>query len=92
LANTGKVAIQRGPILFCAEGVDNSGHALDLMFPENKKFEAKFQPDLLHGITVLKGKGLFPSSNGPAKTNITLIPYYAWSHRDIGPMAVWLAE
>ncbi len=91
-ANKGKLAIQRGPILYCAEGVDNNGQVLNLSILENKKFKAKFKPTLLEGVTTLKGKGLRTIDGQSKKVGLTLIPYYAWSHRAISPMTVWLGE
>ncbi|MGR3811003.1 glycoside hydrolase family 127 protein [Jiulongibacter sp. NS-SX5] len=82
-ADQGKIAVQRGPLVYCAEGIDNNGKALSLEIAENEKFEAIFDPTLLDGITILKGKG---------KTKPTLVPYYAWAHRDLGEMAVWLPQ
>lgn len=76
--NTGKVAIERGPIVYCAEAVDNDGHALDLKLSDDEVLAAKLEPTLLGGVTVVKSK------------NLTLIPYYAWSHRGEGEMTVWL--
>ena len=92
MANKGKVAIQRGPLVYCAEGVDNQSHAVDLMVDEKAPFDATFQSDLLNGVTVISGKGRFPSSSAKSELTVQLIPYYAWSHRDIGPMAVWLGR
>jgi hypothetical protein len=77
-ANVGRVAVQRGPLVYCAEGVDNGGKALDLRLPDNISLQAQHRPDLLNGVTTISGDG------------ISLIPYYAWSHRGEGEMAVWL--
>jgi len=88
MENAGKVAIQRGPILYCAEGVDNEGHAIDLAKIDGKIFKASFENDLLNGVTVLRGSG----RDAGKKLAVQLIPYYAWSHREIGPMAVWLDQ
>ena len=76
--NRGKVALERGPLVYCAEGVDNGGHALELTLPDSDKLEPVPAPDLLNGITVIKGE------------TVTLLPYYAWSHRGEGEMVVWL--
>jgi uncharacterized protein len=76
--NLGRVAVERGPIVYCAEAIDNGGHALDLHLADNAELSAHQEKDLLGGITIIKGGGL------------TLIPYYAWSHRGEGEMAVWL--
>ncbi|MBN2007959.1 glycoside hydrolase family 127 protein [candidate division KSB1 bacterium] len=82
-----KVALIRGPIVYCAEGVDNDGETLDLVIPDNAELAAEFQPELLDGITVIKG--MVTDTYGK-KRNLTEIPYYAWSHRGIGEMAVWM--
>jgi uncharacterized protein len=73
-----RVAIERGPIVYCAEAIDNGGQALNLALNDDVQLTAKRYEDLLGGITVIKGK------------NLTLIPYYAWSHRNEGEMTVWL--
>ncbi|UCD51610.1 MAG: glycoside hydrolase family 127 protein [Phycisphaerales bacterium] len=95
--NAGHVAIERGPIVYCAEGVDNRGRVDNLVLPSDPKFEWQVQPDLLNGVVVIEGKCFLrpPSSahaeTGPA-TEITLVPYYAWNHRRAGPMQVWLPQ
>jgi uncharacterized protein len=76
--NLGKVAIERGPIVYCAEGVDNSGKTLGLELSDKAQLTASHDASLLGGLTKIQGDGL------------TLIPYYAWSHRGEGEMTVWL--
>jgi DUF1680 family protein len=83
----GKVAIERGPIVYCAEGVDNGGSVLDLALSDDARFEVEAQRGLLGGITVLRAPA--SSLDGRAR-RLTAIPYYAWSHRGAGEMAVWL--
>ncbi len=75
--NIGKMAIERGPLVYCAEGADNNGQALNLSLTD-EALSTYFDPDFLGGMTLLKNSSL------------TLIPYYAWSHRGSGEMAVWL--
>ena len=70
-----KIAVERGPIVYCAEAVDNKGHALNLELADSTDLKAEHHPNLLEGITVIKGEG------------ISLVPYYAWAHRDVGEMA-----
>lgn len=78
--NAGRVALQRGPIVYCAEGVDNNGHALNLVLPDGAKLNAEHRPELLGGVTVIRGDAF------------TAIPYYAWANRGGGEMTVWLAR
>ncbi len=73
-----RVALERGPVVYCVEGVDHGGRALNLALPIDAKFEAKHRPDLLGGVTVLEGAGL------------TAIPYAVWANRGVTEMAVWL--
>ncbi|GAB3807330.1 glycoside hydrolase family 127 protein [Spirosoma humi] len=79
-----KVAIERGPILYCAEGVDNGGKALTLAIPAGMTFTPTLQPEKLGGIVSLSG-------NAPGRS-LNLIPYYAWSHRGPNEMAVWFGQ
>lgn len=82
----GKVALQRGPIVYCFEGIDNGGYILDRHLPDGMDFTVEFQPDLLGGVSVIQGT----SPNGT--THLTAIPYNVWSHRGVGEMAVWLSR
>jgi len=86
-ADENKVALMRGPIVYCAEGVDNGGRVLDLSIPDESKFQAEYENDLLGGVTLLTGKAMDQSGRQQA---LTAIPYYAWAHRGNGEMAVWL--
>jgi DUF1680 family protein len=79
----GKVAIERGPIVYCAEGVDNNGQALSITATGNQPFTPEFRKELLGGVTVLKSAGTKP---------VTLIPYYAWNNRGVTEMAVWFGS
>ena len=81
--NQGKVAIQRGPIVYCFEGADNAGQVLDLVLPDDSRLETQFLPELLGGLVVIKGNSI---DNRP----LIAIPYYAWAHRGAGEMAVWI--
>ncbi len=83
----GKVALERGPIVYCAEWVDNGGKELDLVIPDEVQFKIEHREDLLGGITIIQGDVL--NKTGQTK-QLTAIPYYAWSHRGTGKMAVWL--
>ncbi len=82
-----KVALVRGPIVYCAEWVDNGINVLRLKVPDNVEFEYGYRQDLLNGLVVIKGVALNESGG---KEELNAIPYYAWSHRGPGEMAVWL--
>lgn len=91
----GRVAIERGPLVYCVEGADNDGHALHLILPEDAKLTPEHRADLLGGVTVLTGQGLAAvrDTAGQAKAQpakLTMIPYYAWCHRGPNEMNVWL--
>ena len=73
----GLLAVQHGPLIYCAEEVDNQVDVLEARIHENSKFRARFRPDLLGGINMLEGEEL------------NLIPYYAWANRGAGKMNVW---
>lgn len=81
------VAIERGPIVYCAEGIDNEGKIFDIVVPDEAKFSAEFNEANLNGIVEIKGNVERENGN---QTELKLIPYYAWSHRGIGEMSVWL--
>ena len=81
-ANRSKVALERGPLVYCFEAIDNSDSVLDKTIPDEIEFNATFRPGLLGGVVVLQSN----SNNHP----LTAIPYYSWSHRGPGEMAVWL--
>jgi DUF1680 family protein len=97
-ADRGRVALQRGPIVFCAEWPDNpGGHVRNLVLPRNAVLKAVFRPELLKGIVQISGSGtaLILDKDGKVERKpqlITAIPYYAWAHRGPGEMLVWLPE
>ncbi|MEZ4865171.1 MAG: glycoside hydrolase family 127 protein [Caldilineaceae bacterium] len=80
--NGGKVALERGPLVYCAEGIDNGGQVLAAVLPDDAPLATEFVSDLLHGVVVVRAYQ--PSGN------LTFIPYYAWAHRGVGEMAVWV--
>ena len=101
----GRVAIQRGPLIYCLEGVDHGDFVLDQISlnPQDiPDFKAIHRPDLLGGVTVIEGQGkvidektwqggLYNSTPPQEKDiAITAIPYYAWDNRTPGEMRVWL--
>lgn len=102
VANLGRVALMRGPLVYCLEATDNGGSVYDIAVPRDATLKPEWWPDVLGGIIVLRGKGLRrvpdeldrlyrPVSDEPT-TPVTAIPYYAWDHREAGEMIVWIPE
>ncbi|MBN2207558.1 MAG: glycoside hydrolase family 127 protein, partial [Candidatus Aminicenantes bacterium] len=94
--DVGRVAVERGPLVYAAEWPDNDGFVSHLVLPDESVLTPVVQPDLLGGVTVLTADGESYRYQRrrvvSAKTSLTLIPYYAWAHRGPGEMAVWLAR
>ncbi|HSK09104.1 MAG TPA: beta-L-arabinofuranosidase domain-containing protein [Vicinamibacterales bacterium] len=95
-ADRGRVAVERGPLVYCAEGPDNGGRVSNLVLPDTAVLAAEARPDLLNGVVVITGEGQAVSEKGGKAVTttkpVTLIPYYAWANRGAGEMAVWLAR
>ena len=92
----GRVAVERGPLVYCAEGPDNDGRVSNLVLADGSQLVAELRPDLLNGVVVIKGEAEALSEKGGVvvaeKKPLTLIPYYAWANRGKGEMTVWLAR
>ena len=102
----GRVALQRGPLVYCLEGVDHGEINLDRMAIDPQgvanEFQVEHKEDLLGGVSVLRGKGIAADESGwenslyrsgpPSSKSIdlTAIPYYAWDNRAPGEMRIWL--
>jgi len=99
-ANVGRVALQRGPIVYCLEAVDNGGSVMQLSVPRDAKLTAEHRPGLLGGVTVVRGTAstegwheqLYRPVGRAREVNFTAVPYYAWDNREPGEMVVWLPE
>jgi DUF1680 family protein len=93
--NQGKIAVERGPVLYCAEWPDNDFSVLNVILNKKPTFTITEKPALLYGINTIKTDAQVLNYNAEGKIQIkdvrlTLIPYYAWAHRGKGEMAVWL--
>ena len=101
----GRMAITRGPLVYCLEAADNPGiDVWDVIVPQDAKWEATFEADLLGGVVKLTTNALVqdvgswsgklyarPSGKLPGNSAIVkAIPYYAWANREAGPMSVWV--
>jgi hypothetical protein len=95
-ADRGRVAVERGPLVYCAEWTDNDGRVANIVLPDGATLAAETRPDLLGGVVVIKGEGEAVVEKAgkivSEKKPVTLIPYYAWANRGKGEMAVWLAR
>jgi len=93
-ADAGRTAIERGPILYCAEWPDNNGRVTNLVLDAKSSLAAEMRSDLLGGIMVINGEATaFKIKRGKLvgeRKKLMLVPYYAWAHRGRGEMAVWL--
>ena len=85
--NRGRVALERGPIVYCLEAVDHGGQVSDILLSDEAQLNSEWRPDLLNGVTVLTGSA---QDSSQVEKWLTAIPYYAWAHRGAGEMAVWL--
>ncbi|MEP7107259.1 MAG: glycoside hydrolase family 127 protein [Ferruginibacter sp.] len=90
----GKIALQRGPLMYCAEWADNNGKTSNLIIPANTTFTSEFKADLLNGITVVKAEvpAVVINNNesiNTVKQSFTAIPYYSWANRGKGEMMLW---
>jgi len=94
--NLDMVALERGPIVYCAEWPDNNGHALNIVVPDDATFKSEWRADLLNGVEVITGKvqALGRAADGASLEThpheLVAIPYHAWANRGMGEMAVWL--
>jgi len=94
-ADLGKVALERGPIVFCVEDADNYGRALNLALPDASRLQTFFRPDLLRGVQFIQGKAVavdnaLPDPTKGKKVTFIAIPYAGWANRGPNAMAVWL--
>lgn len=92
----GKVALQRGPLMYCAEWPDNNGAVSNIILPSNAKFTTAFEPALLNGVMVLKSNvNKIEIKDNKVSTStqpLVAIPYYAWANRGKGEMMLWFPE
>ena len=96
-ADRGKIAVERGPIVYCAEWPDNDFDVLSIFVNQKPEFVETMQPEMLEGIMELTTDGQVLSYDNKGRlvakdVKLNLIPYYAWNHRGRGNMAVWLPQ
>ncbi|GGE25805.1 hypothetical protein GCM10011391_00240 [Pullulanibacillus camelliae] len=103
-ANAGKVALQRGPVVYCLEEVDNGNFLDQMVLPRDQALKCYFDKSLLDGIVVITGEAeragrvsnetalYFNQGLSSDSLKFKAIPYYAWCNRDPGEMLVWIRE
>lgn len=101
-ANTGKTALQMGPLIYCAEGVDNENDVLSLSLKRDGKIRvSEYLPDALFGIRKLFAEGYRETVNEELYSfdrqkvqpcQVTFVPYYTWANRGLNQMRVWIPE
>lgn len=103
--DAGKVALQRGPVVYCLEEADNGGDLHNVRLAGLSGCETRWEPDTLNGVVTVSVPGLREKPDGwgetlyddrpaPEADPVTLrfIPYYAWANRGLGEMRVWVRE
>ncbi|MDB5085717.1 MAG: hypothetical protein JWN30_2603, partial [Bacilli bacterium] len=105
--NAGKVALQRGPVVYCLEEIDNEPNLPAISLPADAQLSVCFDDQLLGGIAVISGTAsrtvsdlatleeevLYRSSPNPTvQFSFKAIPYFAWCNRNPGEMIVWIRE
>ena len=96
-ADRGKVAVERGPVVYCAEWPDNDFSVLSVIMNKKPEFTVDNKPDLLYGINMIHTDAQVLSYDSRGRlvakdVKLNMIPYYAWAHRGSGEMAVWLSN
>jgi DUF1680 family protein len=95
-ADEGRIALQRGPLVYTAEWPDNpGGHVRNLLLKDETPLTSEFRPDLLGGVQVINGRATSLAFNDRSEVEqheqpFTAIPYYSWANRGPGEMAVWI--
>lgn len=101
-SDSGKIALTRGPLVYCLEEVDNAAPLSAIQVSIDSTWTTHFDPDLHGGIIRVQGSGwrdderdwgtsLYrPVSRALTPVAIAAVPYYAWGNRGVGEMAVWL--
>ncbi|MHB8897126.1 MAG: glycoside hydrolase family 127 protein [Thermoguttaceae bacterium] len=93
----GRIAVERGPLVYCIEGADHDGSVREMWLADNLELAPEHRSEMLGGVTVLKGEAsaVYRSEDGTVRSRpkgMTMIPYYAWCHRGANEMVVWIPQ
>jgi len=102
-SSTGKVALRRGPIIYCLEEVDNSSGLNAVVLPRDAELSSDFEESLLGGVATISasakkivrdaGESLYSANPGTlTATTVKAVPYALWGNRERGEMLVWINE
>lgn len=102
-SSTGKVALRRGPIIYCLEEVDNSSGLNAVVLPRDAELNSDFEESLLGGVATISasakkivrdaGESLYSANPGTlTATTVKAVPYALWGNRERGEMLVWINE
>jgi len=103
-ADCGRIALQRGPLVYCLEEVDNGANLNDIALPRDATLHAEFDGGLLGGVVVIRGEArrrdtagwgdaLYRATRSASEAvPLVAVPYYAWANRAPGEMLVWIRE
>ena len=86
-----RVAIERGPIVYCAEGPDTDGKALDLLLEPAAGLQSSADPSFYGGVAVIQTRATRVTNPSLPAKPIRLVPYSLWANRGPGEMTVWLS-
>lgn len=90
--DAGKVSLERGPLVYCLEGVDNGKDLMKLALPDSSKLAENFLPDELKGIVTISGEATYVKGRKTETQKFTAIPYYVWCNRGADDMKVWIPK
>lgn len=106
-ANAGKVAIERGPLVYCLEEVDNGTPLAMVSVDAMQKLQVNYEDDLLGGAVVIAAEGYanesaswsedtpyrpFTQQKVSERVKLKAVPYYLWGNRGVGEMTVWIRK
>jgi hypothetical protein len=97
-ADQSRVALQRGPLVYCVEGADNDNKAWNILLPSNTSFTIAQSDIANEPVVVIEAEVPVFSVSGDGTTiksdkkRIRAIPYYTWSNRTPDEMQVWIPE
>jgi len=90
--NRGRMAVERGPIVYCAEWPEAEwGQLLELLFDAKRELTASADSELFGGVTVIHAEARSITNPSSPARPVKLVPYYLWANRGPGQMSVWLS-